>query len=223
MIKHIINKLLFCLLLLQTASLSAQVQKPYWNEILAFKKQDSLQSPPQNAILFVGSSSFRGWRNVSEAFPSHTIINRGFGGSSLPDVIQYADDIIFPYKPKQVVIYCGENDLTVGDSITGKTVFERFKTLFAVLRSQQPQLPIAFVSLKPSPSRWHLRDKMIDANKRIKKFLRKQKNTAFIDVWKPMLNSEGLPRQELFLKDNLHMNAEGYAIWQKIVEPYLLK
>jgi len=221
--KHIITKLLLGLLLIQTASLSAQVQRPYWNEILAFKKQDSLQPPATNAILFVGSSSFRGWRNVSEAFPSYAIINRGFGGSSLPDVIRYAEDIILPYQPKQVVIYCGENDLTMGDSITGKTVFERFKTLFTLLRSQQPQLPIAFVSLKPSPSRWHLRDKMIDANKRIKKFLRKQKNTAFIDVWKPMLNGEGLPKQEIFLKDNLHMNAEGYVIWQKVIEPFLLK
>lgn len=223
MIKNITYRFLLLFLLALPASIYAQEQKPYWNEIQAFKKQDSLQPPPQNAIVFVGSSSFRGWRNVAEAFPSYKIINRGFGGSSLPDVIRYADEIITPYNAKQVVIYCGENDLTMGDSISGKTVFERFKTLFTMLRSQQPTLPIAFVSLKPSPSRWHLKEKMIDANKRIKKFLRKQKNTAFIDVWKPMLNSERLPKQELFLKDNLHMNADGYAIWQKEIEPYLIK
>src|ERR1700761_1934486 len=83
---------------------------PFWNEIAEFKHQDSVQRPPSGAILFVGSSSFRKWTNLQSYFPGYTIINRGFGGSTLPDVIRYANDIIFPYHPKEIVIYCGEND-----------------------------------------------------------------------------------------------------------------
>src|SRR5689334_20477657 len=110
-------KLIFFFLIVFTVA-KAQDNPPFWNDIQNFKKQDAQKAPPKNAILFVGSSSFTNWTDVSDYFPGYTIINRGFGGSSLPDVIRYADDIIFPYHPKQIVIYCGENDLVAADADT---------------------------------------------------------------------------------------------------------
>jgi lysophospholipase L1-like esterase len=198
-------------------------QPPFWNEIKAFKKQDSLNFPPKNAILFVGSSSFRGWRDVQNYFPDRTIINRGFGGSSLPDVIRYADEIIFAYQPKQIVIYCGENDLAASDAVSAQVVTDRFKELFTLIRKRMPKVPVVFVSIKPSPSRERLMPKMVEANKMIKRFLKKQRKTKFVDVYNPMLNEEGKPIGELFLGDKLHMNAKGYAIWKKALEPALIK
>lgn len=198
-------------------------QQPFWNEIQAFKKQDSLKFPPKNAILFVGSSSFHYWTDVQDYFPGYTIINRGFGGSSLPHVIAYANDIIFPYHPKQVVIYCGENDLNDNDSVTGEVVLRRFTTLFQLIRSKLPDASIAFVSIKPSPSRSRLFPQMVKANELISAFIKKQRKAVFIDVYHSMLNADGTPRKELFKEDNLHMNKTGYAIWQKAIQPHLLK
>ena len=86
-----------------------------------------------------------------------------------------------------------------------------------------PNVPIAFVSIKPSPSRWGLKDKAIAANKMIEKYLKKENNTAFVNIWDAMLDANGKPKQEIFIEDNLHMNAKGYAIWQKILQPYLIK
>jgi lysophospholipase L1-like esterase len=212
------------LFLLIPFSLFAQEQKPaFWNDIQSFKKQDSTKPPLKNAILFVGSSSFAMWKDVQGYFPRYTIINRGFGGSSLTDVIRYADDIIFPYQPKQVVIYCGENDLAASDTVSAKTVVNRFKILFDLIRKRLPLTPIAYISMKPSPSRQLLLSKMIDGNTRIQKFLQTKKRSVFIDVYKEMINDEGKPRPELFLADQLHMNKQGYAIWQKLIEPHLLK
>ena len=68
----------------------------FQKEILEFKKQDSISFPPSHAILFVGSSSFTKWKDVSAYFPNHVIINRGFGGSTLLDVIHYKKDVIRP-------------------------------------------------------------------------------------------------------------------------------
>jgi lysophospholipase L1-like esterase len=215
--------LLVCCFLLQNISTGAQDNLPFWNEIQNFKRADSSQPPPGDAILFVGSSSFRLWKNIEQAFPNHTVINRGFGGSSLPDVIRYADDIIFTYQPKQVVIYCGENDLAASDTVTGETVNRRFQTLFSMIRKMQPGVPVVFVSIKPSPSRWHLKTKVIKANLLIKKFLATKRSTRFVDVWTPMLNKAGQPRAELFVEDRLHMNDKGYAIWQQLIEPRLLR
>lgn len=200
-----------------------QTSSPLAGEIAAFKSQDSLTGPPKNAILFVGSSSFRLWDGIEKSFPSHTIVNRGFGGSSLPDVIRYANDVIFPYGAKQVVIYCGENDIAASDSVGSKIVLQRFQQLFWLIRNEMPAVPILFVSIKPSPSRWQMKERMIAANKSIKKFLRKQKRTHFVDVWSAMLDSDGKPMEDIFKEDKLHMNAKGYAIWQKLMEPYLLK
>ena len=196
---------------------------PFLKDIQNFKKQDSISFPPQNAILLIGSSSFTMWKDVKDYFPGYTIINRGFGGSTLLDQIRYTKDIVFPYQPKQIIIYCGENDLASSDSITALMVFERFKELFQMTREKFTEMPIAYISMKPSPSRRHLFPKMREGNQLIKDFLATQKNVAFIDVHRPMLNETGEPIPEIFLDDSLHMNAKGYAIWKKEIEPYLLK
>lgn len=196
--------------------------QPFWNDIRVFKKQDSISFPPKNAILFIGSSSFTKWTDVQDYFPAYTIINRGFGGSTLLDEIRYVNDIVFPYQPKQIIIYCGENDLASSDSVTAAMVVGRFKQLFQMIRNKT-EAPIAYVSMKPSPSRRHLLPKMREANQLIKDFLATQKNTAFIDVHQKMLDTTGEPIPEIFLDDSLHMNAKGYAIWKKEIEPYLLK
>lgn len=222
---HSISKIVLtatccCILYNHTAAQAT----PFYNEIETFKKQDSIRFPPKHAILFVGSSSFTKWTDVQDYFPDYPIINRGFGGSTLPDVIRYANDIIIPYQPKQIVIYCGENDLAGGDTtVNGKLVFKRFKQLFILIRKQLPRVPVAYVSMKPSPSRQKLWPKMIAGNLLIKKMLAKRKNTAFIDVYHKMFNKDGTVMQDIFIEDNLHMNAKGYAIWQKIIAPYLLK
>ena len=201
----------------------AQPNLPFFNDMQNFKKQDSINPPPQHAILFVGSSSFTKWKDVQDYFPGATIINRGFGGSSLPDVIRYAKDIIFPYNPKQVVIYCGDNDFASSDAVTADTVIARVKKLFQMIRKKLPDANIAYISIKPSPSRIRFMPKEEIANKAIKDFLAKQKNAAFIDVYHLMLTETGRPMPSIFLSDSLHMNANGYSIWKKAIEPVLLK
>ncbi len=216
-------KVLFVFCLLLCATITYAQHPPYWNEIQSFKHSDSISAPPKNAILFVGSSSFRMWTNVQHDFPNHIIINRGFGGSSLPDVIQYADDIIFQYRAKQIVIYCGENDLASSDSITSQIVFDRFKTLFNMIRTHSKKVNIVFVSIKPSPSRDGIQHKVIEANKLIAGFLKTKKQAEFVNVYDVMIDSEGKPIKELFQDDMLHMKPSGYVLWKKAIEPYLIK
>lgn len=220
MVKFFLYWIVLILFSLTTLIVNAQ---PFANEIAQFKKQDSISFPPKNAILFAGSSSFTKWTDVQKYFPSYPIINRGFGGSSLLDVIRYSEDVIFRYQPKQIVIYCGENDIAAVDTITGKIVFERFKQLFTIIRNRFPKIKLVYISMKPSPARWQMKDRMISGNRLIKKYLNKQEHTKFISVWKKMLGADGKPMPDIFVADNLHMNAKGYAIWQKLIEPYLLK
>ena len=191
----------------------------FQKEIDAFKKKDSVQMPAKKSILLIGSSSFTKWTDVQNYFPGYPILNRGFGGSSLPDVIKYVDDIVFPYDPKQIIVYCGENDIAASDTVTAVIVLERFQKLFFLIRSKLKKVPVVFISIKPSPSRWKFEPVIIEANKKIKAFLRKQPKTKFINVHDAMLNSDGSVKTDLFIQDKLHMNAEGYKIWAKIMQP----
>jgi lysophospholipase L1-like esterase len=201
----------------------SQEQKPFLDEIKSFHHQDSLTPPPQHAILFVGSSSFRLWKDVQKNFPDYTIINRGFGGSTLPDVIRYADDIIFPYNPKQIVIYAGENDLASKEAPTPQQIADRFIVLFTLIRNKLTDVNIVYVAIKPSPSRQLLMPKEAEANALIKAFILKQKHVSFVDVYTKMLDANGEPMADIFREDKLHMNSKGYAIWKEAILPYLLK
>ena len=205
-------------------ALSQDINTHFQKEIQAFQQQDSINFPPTNGILLIGSSSFTYWKDVQLRFPDYPIINRGFGGSTLLDVIHYADQVIYPYKPKQILIYCGENDLAKSDTITSKLVFSRFKTLYQNIRTHLgSDTHITYISIKPSPSRQHLIPKMKKTNQLIRKFLQKQTNTTFINVYDAMLDANGFPQTDIFIKDKLHMNAKGYDIWVQIIKPYLLK
>lgn len=219
--KHI-KGFLICLLFLQGLCLTtvAQQASPFLNEIEAFKKEDSVNPPPKNAILFVGSSSFKLWTNVQSYFPGYKIINRGFGGSSLPDAIRYAPEIIIPYQPKQVVIYCGENDFTA-DGVTAEIVYDRFTTLFEIIRASLPKTHVLFVSFKPSPSRLKFLPEMVKANAMIKNYLKGYRKTNYVDVYSRMLLADGTPMPDIFKTDKLHMTEAGYVIWQKAIKPYL--
>ena len=211
------------LLLVSYKGLQAQQHSPFYDEIQSFKKLDSAHFPPKNAILFVGSSSIRKWEDVQSYFPDFKIINRGFGGSELTDVTRYANDIIMPYHPRQIVIYAGENDLAYSDTVTAAIVLNRFTKLFNIIRSALPMVPIVYISIKPSPSRAKIMPETVAANRLTKQFLQSKKKAVFVDVYYKMLNKDGKPMPDIFSEDNLHMNAKGYHIWQKAISPYLLK
>lgn len=216
-------KKVFLIITASFLSVTLLMAQPFLTDIKAFKTKDSIGFPPKNAILFVGSSSFTKWIDVQSYFPDTKIINRGFGGSTLPDVIRYANDVIFPYQPKQIIIYCGENDFAENDTVTVNAVVQRFEQLFYLIRTKLKKVSIGFVSIKPSPSRRKYWDKMIAANKQIKIFLSTQKKADFINVYDAMLLPNGRANGELFGADSLHMNANGYVLWKGIMKPFLVK
>ena len=213
---------LFVLLFFIPVTVLLAQEAPFYKDIQHFKALDKENPPPRNAILFIGSSSFTKWTDVSDYFPGYTIINRGFGGSTLKDLLYYFNDLVPVYQPKQIVIYCGENDLA-NDPTPADTVINRFKRLYSLIRNYNKKVPVAYVSMKPSPSRTQFLPKFIAANAAIKAFLQKEKNARYNEVYDHMLGPDGAPMPGIFLGDSLHMNAEGYHIWQKIIQPYLKK
>ena len=218
------KKLLILFFLFYGSVLHAQKEPfPFWNEVQRLKVIDSTAFPASNQILFIGSSSFTFWKDVGNYFPKHRIINRAFGGSQLVDLIRYRYDVIYPYQPKQIVMYCGENDFAANGNLKPREVFNRYKHFYAEIRRIFPKVPVAYISIKLSPSRESLWPKFIATNSLIKNFMDRKQNAEYIDITKAMNGSDGKVRKDLFLPDMLHMKSEGYQIWQKEMAPYLKK
>jgi lysophospholipase L1-like esterase len=196
-----------------TAAGSWAADGKWEKDIQAFEANDRTNRPPANAILFVGSSSIRLWTNLAGTFPEWTVIRRGFGGSRISDVNGLFDRLVLAYKPAKIVLYAGENDIAAGAS-PGK-VFEEFKSFAGKVRKHLPGTEIYFLSMKPSPSRWHLSPQINEGNQSVKRYARFRPDITYVDVGTPLLTAEGRPDSGFFVKDQLHLNPRGYEIWAR--------
>jgi lysophospholipase L1-like esterase len=181
----------------------------------AFEAADRKNPPPPNGLLFIGSSSIRLWKSLAQDFPDHRVINRGFGGSQLMDSIHFMDRIVVPYRPAQIVIYAGANDINAGKS--PEEVFADYKQFVAKVHGALPETRIAFISIAPNPARWEQVEKIREANRLVEQHTRSDPRLGYIDAFSAMLGTDGLPKPEIFVEDRLHMNGEGYRIWTRLV------
>ena len=186
--------------------------------IAAFTAADATNPPPPGCIVFTGSSYIRRWTTLAADFPGLPVVNRGFGGCELADVCDYADRIITPYAPREVVIYAGGNDINAGKS--PEVVFGDFVALMTKLRAALPKAKLVFISCPPSPKRWAQTEKIKTLNGLIAGYCA-QHAVTFINTFPLMLGADGQPKPEIYGEDRLHMNPTGYAIWRQAVAPHL--
>tara|TARA_Y100001972_G_scaffold64586_1_gene78846 strand:+ start:4274 stop:4936 length:663 start_codon:yes stop_codon:yes gene_type:complete len=203
--------------------LQAQEQGPqrFEKTILEYEEADKASFPSKGANLFVGSSSIRIWQDIADYFPDHEVINRGFGGSMYSDLLYYLDRIVIPYEPAKIFIYEGDNDIAKGKDT--KTIMKDVKKIRKIIAKKLPNTEVALIAAKPSVARWELGDKYLELNEALELFACRNEKTEYVDVWYPALDEDGMVFTNIFREDNLHMNAEGYKIWQKVMLPYLVK
>ncbi|WP_162343846.1 SGNH/GDSL hydrolase family protein [Cyclobacterium salsum] len=185
-------------------------------------RQITQDYPPQNfqaSVVFTGSSTIRMWKSLQEDFPGEKIVNSGFGGSQASDLLHYLDELVLDYAPEKVFIYEGDNDLAAGKTI--EEIIETYNLIVSQIHLERPQTEIVLISPKPSLARWELADNYRELNATLKKYARGKKKVSYADLWNPMLNSNKTPMEDIFLEDDLHMNAKGYSIWARQIKKYL--
>ena len=206
---------------LALAAPAAAKDKPgRWEKAIArFEQRDRENPPAPGGNLFVGSSSIVGWRSLAKDFPSAHVLNRGFGGSQLSGVLDYYDRVVKVYKPARIFLYEGDNDVAAGK--TPKRIATDFVTFCKRVHKDLPKTEVYFLTIKPSPSRWKMWPKMLEANRMIAGLARKKRWIHVLDVASPMLGKDGKPRREIFKGDKLHMNEKGYKLWAEVVRPHV--
>lgn len=165
--------------------------------------------------LFYGSSSIRLWQKLETDFSEFNALNLGFGGSTLAACVYFFNRLIAPYIPAKIILYAGDNDL--GDGNSPEDVFNSYKQFENLVSLKFPEVPIYFISIKPSLMRYNIKGKILHANKLIKAEIAKNPNHRFIDVYSHMVDPEGYPKKNLFEDDGLHINSAGYELWKNIL------
>jgi lysophospholipase L1-like esterase len=206
----------------EAAAVIEPISADWEAEIRLLERGDRLNPPPRDAALFIGSSSLALWNDMASDLVV-PVINRGFGGSQLRDSTYFAPRLVWPHQPRMVLLYAGDNDLASGR--TPAQVLHDWQAFVQRVREKQASVPIAFISIKPSPSRVELMPLAWKANVAIRYWIEEHNQPEapliYIDVWSAMLDGTGQPRAELFIEDDLHLNRQGYALWTQIIRPYL--
>jgi lysophospholipase L1-like esterase len=211
--------ILLALITLSTSQGLVAQERKFTGEVASLTEKYADLDAYKGGIVFTGSSSIRLWKTLESDFPKAKIINTGFGGSQTDDLLHYLEELVINFEPKKIFIYVGEND--IGASKPVRQVMNEYSLLIERVSKKHPETAFFFIGTKPSPSRWEKRVQMMALNEEVKRLAQNQDKVTYIDVWTPMINKTGTPKEELFVEDRLHMNAKGYKIWKKAVEPHL--
>jgi len=208
-IKTLVSFLLFSGLLFQV---SAQQEDQWKKEVdRLIESRIEREVGKKGMLVLTGSSSARLWKNVADVFPEYTVVNNGFGGSQMHELLYYLDDLVIDLAPDIVLIYEGDNDIVAEKS--SLEIIKATKEVIHKIKASLPQTEVFLISPKPSLARWELAEKYLELNKELEALCKETDLVSYIDVWFPMLNQKGLPMEDIFVSDGLHMNEKGYQIW----------
>lgn len=213
------RKSLLFLLLAGFVYLSGTAQTiPFEDEVKAISARIDSAGWTQGSTVFTGSSTIRMWKDVQSVFPDTPILNTGFGGSKASDLEKHLFPLVIRFEPSRVFIYEGDNDIWANVPVADiMTSLDHIVTRLLVI---DPNSELYLIGPKPSPSRWEKKSNYLILNQKIEEYCRAKEGVNFVDTWKPLTDSGGNPRPELYLEDQLHLNQEGYEIWASIFKPY---
>lgn len=218
---HLLRLLLAAVLLAPGLSAHSQPAAPadpdperFASEIRAFTAYDAKNASPAGSILFTGSSSVRMWP-TAQAFPGLPVVNRGFGGSHITDLMHYYGELVSPHDPEVIVLYVGDNDVASGLPV--ERVMADYEGLLERLRGDFPEAHVVFLSVKLCNSRWDFREQVREVNRRVREMHETSDRLHYADVAGVLLGEDGIPDDSLFLSDRLHLNAQGYERWNRVL------
>ncbi|MDX2195479.1 MAG: GDSL-type esterase/lipase family protein [Cytophagales bacterium] len=180
----------------------------------------SVSDSAKKKVVFYGSSSIRLWDTLESDFELICqSVNAGFGGSTLAACAWFFDELIPVFAPDALMIYAGDNDL--GDGRHPEEIHNHFLALIYKIRLRYPHMPVTYISIKPSPARWYINDRIHYTNKIIADSTAVMDNTYYLDIYSQMLDAKSLPLKEYYLPDGLHLSKKGYKVWKKTIGEHL--
>jgi len=202
--------------------------RSFWNDpnawessIRRFETEDHRHPPEPGRIVFIGSSSFTLWADMERDLSPLPVLNRGFGGARMQDVLRYAERVVLPYRPCAVVLFAGTNDIAWPKPAGPNQVYESYLAFVHCIHSRLPEVPIYYVGITPTLARWEYWPIAQEANRLIREDTLTDPRLRFIDLTDHLLGPDGKPDRSLYRFDKLHPNRKGYAKWTAVIKPIL--
>ena len=207
----------------------SQSNRQFEEEVSFLESLDFEEKAGEKDVLFIGSSSIRLWDNIQVDMYPYSSIKRGYGGAHFYDLIHFSERLVKNHSPKAILIFVanditGSNDLTniVGD-LSPNEVKKLFRYNYKLIRSIHKHIPIFLIETTPTPKRWKVWNKILQANKKLERFCKQVPNLYFISTRDKFIGADGLPIQSLFLNDELHLNVDGYKLWSSVIKSKLIE
>ena len=207
----------------------SQSNRQFEEEVSLLESLDFKEKAGEKDVLFIGSSSIRLWDNIQVDMYPYSSIKRGYGGAHFYDLIHFSERLVKNHSPKAILIFVanditGSNDLTniVGD-LSPNEVKKLFRYNYKLIRSIHKHIPIFLIETTPTPKRWKVWNKILQANKKLERFCKQVPNLYFISTRDKFIGADGLPIQSLFLNDELHLNVDGYKLWSSVIKSKLIE
>ncbi len=207
----------------------SQSNRQFEQEVSLLESLDLEEKAGEKDLLFIGSSSIRLWDNIQVDMYPYSSVKRGYGGAHFYDLIHFSERLVKNHYPKAILIFVanditGSNDFTnlVGD-ISPNGVKKLFRYNFKSIRRIHKHVPIFLIETTPTPKRWKVWNKILQANKKLERFCKQETNLYFISTRDKFIGEDGLPIQSLFLNDELHLNVDGYKLWSSVIKSKLVE
>lgn len=197
-----------------------KVKADYEKAIKLFETVATTRPSPTGGTVFIGSSSFTRWKSLEKELAKYTAINRGFGGSRSDDVLYYAHRLLAPLKPTRIVYYCGTNDLA--SKRPAATVVANFEAFVTAARQESPGVEIFFLAANVTPKRTIFATGYRQVNQEVAKWAATVPGVHYVDATVGLVDDKGMPKGDLFVKDGIHLNEQGYKIWRANIERALV-
>lgn len=196
-------------------------EKKWTKDIAAFDTlNESTESSP-DSILFIGSSSIRRWSSMSVDMAPYQTIRRGYGGAKYTDMAVFAERIVSPHQYRAIVMFVGNGVTGKPEDHTPDQIEALARHIVSVSHAHQPDAPFFILEITPCEKRFDAWPKIRAVNARLREVALSTPMTYFIPTASEFLSSQGTPRNELFVEDKLHLNADGYQLWSDIIRARL--
>ena len=181
-------------------------------------------------VLLYGSSFFRNWGydRAKAQWKQHgglDVVNHGFGGATVDELLYYYDRMVRPCKPSAAVLRPGHNDLTRG--LTPEQAWFLTERLIAWLRTDVPGMPIVILQVFDTKKYHNAERQALNAeyNRLMREFAAANTGIYTLDL-DPFFQNEAGELRDIFVEDGLHLTDAGYeevAAWLSPKVAALLK
>jgi lysophospholipase L1-like esterase len=189
-----------------------------WEQDVAALEALDRRPQPAGEILFIGSSSVRLWTTIADDMAPWPAVGRGYGGARYRDLCHFVPRLVANHEPRAIVVFVANDLASPADGRDVATVMIDIRATHAGIRQRHPRVPLVFVAVTPTESRWEMWPEIQRLNAAIEAMCHDRHDTFFVATADHFLDPRtGRPDPTLFRSDRLHLSPAGYRVWAGVI------